>query len=353
MLLAACSSSSSPSSDSSTKANQSGASAAPFPVTITDAAGQKLTFDKPVRKIGCYWSGCDEGLADLGVTPWASSNIQGEADSNNKPSTLVYSGGLPKMDTTKLGGEDNPESWAAAGVDLIVTRRPASATMNAFKKVAPVLYLYAPGSAPGTDDTSQYHGVAAYEQNLRLLGAITGQTEAASQAIKRFDTFVTKLATKAPTSAATTTVALIFQSNDGTYTLYGGPTLPFCAVLTQYRLGSCADPGGRNAASWQINAEAFLALNPDWIIYMGGQDGASTDWRKRSDPTWTKLSAVTNKQVLNDFDAREYCCSLRALAPTLQLYAYTVWGGASSGVANPGPVADYRYDDKSSPIAGS
>ena len=351
LLLAACgstggSSGGSSGSSGSAGSNSSGAAASgstsakeTFPLTVKDAAGQTLTFDKPVTDIGCYWAGCDEILADLGLVPAASSNIENE---NGK---LVYPDGTPKQDITKLGGEDNPESWAAAGVDLIVVRGPASASVDAFKTAAKVLYLY----APGFDDATPYKGLDAYKQNLRLLGQVTDHVAAATAAINRFDTFMTALKSKAPADAASTTVALIFQSNDGTYTLVG-PTSPFCAGLVQYGLGKCVSSPSRNATSWQINAEAFLALNPDWIVYMGGQSGTSTSWVKRNDPTWGKLSAVLAKHVYDDPAAREYCCSLRVLAPSYQLYGYEVWG-ASSGIANPGAILNYDYDDQSSPLA--
>lgn len=351
LLLAACGSSSGSSgsaggssgSTGSSGAGSSGASSSAatvsFPLTVTDAAGQKLTFDKPVTNIGCYWAGCDEILADLGVVPAASSNIQ------NDGGKLVYPNGTPKADITKLGGEDNPESWAAAGVDLIVVRGPASASVNAFKSAAKVLYLY----APGFDDATPYKGLDAYRQNLRLLGQVTGHPDAATAAIKRFDSFMAALKSKAPAGAAKTSVALIFQSNDGTYTLVG-PTSPFCVGLVDYGLGTCVSSPSRNATSWQINAEAFLALNPDWVVYMGGESGKSTSWVKRNDPTWGKLSAVLAKHVYDSPDAREYCCSLRVLAPSYQLYAFHLWG-AASGIADPGPVLQYDYTDQSTPLA--
>jgi ABC-type Fe3+-hydroxamate transport system substrate-binding protein len=343
LTLASCSSSG---QSGGTNASSASGSTAPgqsakFPVTITDAVGHKHTFDKPVTKIGCYWAGCDEDLADLGLVPAASSNIQNE---NGK---LVYPLGQPSADITKMGGEDNPESWAAAGVDLIVVRGPANADIKAFESVAPVLYLY----APGFDDSTPYKGLKGYEQNLRLLAEVTGRPDAADKAIKRFDTFMSALKAKAPANAAKATVAAIFQSNDGTYTLVG-PTSPFCVGLVQYGMGRCVESASRNATSWQINSEAFLALNPDWIVYMGGESGKSTSWVKRSDATWKKLSAVLARHVYDDPAAREYCCSMRVLAPTYQLYGYQVWG-SGSGVADPGAILDYNYTDKSSPVAGS
>ena len=64
-MMAACSSS----DDSSKSGGSTGSGTVSYPLTLTDASGQKLTLDKKPTKIGCYWTGCDEVLASLGVVP--------------------------------------------------------------------------------------------------------------------------------------------------------------------------------------------------------------------------------------------------------------------------------------------
>jgi len=337
-MLAACSSS----DDSSGKSGGSDTSGSvSFPLTITDASGQKLTLDKKPTKIGCYWTGCDEILASLGVVPYASPNV---ADTTR--GSLVYPDGEPTKDISKLGGEDNAESWAKAGVDLIVTRGPASPEVKAFEQVAPVLYLY----APGLDDSANLSGLDAYKKNVEIMGQVTGKVSEATAAVKGFDTFMTKLASAAPADAATTTVAPIFQTDDGSYQLIA-PTSPFCVALEEYKIGKCVQSSARNASTWVINGEAFLALDPNWIPYMGGEDNSQLDWKRRSDAIWNKLTAVKEKHVYNS-TSRIFCCSLRTLAPAIQEYAYHVWG-PTSGVADPGKINDYAYTDDYSPLASN
>ncbi|WP_427889143.1 ABC transporter substrate-binding protein [Kribbella sp. GL6] len=333
-LLAACSS-------SGKTSNQGGNDAAgsSFPLTITDASGQKLTLQKKPEAIGCYWTGCDEILAALGVVPHASPNAV-----DTTKGKLIYPNGLPEQDVNKLGGEDNAESWAKAGVDLIVTRGPASPEVKAFEAVAPVLYLY----APGLDDSGKLTGLEAYKKNVELMGQVTGKVAEAKAANDGFDTFMTKLASKAPAGAADTTVAPIFQTDDGTYQLIA-PTSAFCVALNQYKLGKCAESSARNATSWVVNSEAFLALNPGWIPYMGGANGTALDWKRRGDAVWKQLTAVKDQHVYNA-TSRIFCCSLRTLAPSLQEYAYNAWG-ANSGIADPGKVTDYVYADDYSPLS--
>jgi iron complex transport system substrate-binding protein len=334
-MMAACSSS----NDSSGSRGGDGSGSVSFPLTLTDASGQKVTLREKPKAIGCYWTGCDEILASLGVVPTASPNV---ADTTR--GRLVYPDGLPPEDINKLGGEDNAESWARAGVDLIVTRGPASPEMKALEAVAPVLYLY----APGLDDSGKLSGLEAYKKNVEIMGEVTGKTAEAAAAVKGFDTFMTKLASKAPANAADTTVAPIFQTDDGSYQLIA-PTSAFCVALTDYKLGKCASSSARDATTWVINGEAFLALNQTWIAYMGGEDGTALDWRRRDDAVWKQLTAVKEQHVYNA-TSRIFCCSLRTLAPSLQEYAYHVWG-PSSGIADPGKITDYAYTDDYSPLA--
>ncbi|MGN6721201.1 MAG: ABC transporter substrate-binding protein [Marmoricola sp.] len=330
--LTACSST--PSTSGTTKGGSTS-----FPMTLVDAAGQSIKLAKQPKAIGCYWAGCDEILASLGLVAHASSN-----DVSGMSGKLIYPIGPPAVDINKVGGEDNAESWAVAGVDLIVTRGPASPQMKAFQQVAPVLYLY----APGLDDSGKLTGLDAYKKDVLIMGQVTGHEKQAEAVVAHFDSFMQKLASAAPPGAANKTVAPIFQTDDGSYQLIA-PTSAFCVALKQYKLGKCTQSSARNATSWVINGEAFLATNPDWIAYMGGVDNSNLDWRRRNDAVWKQLGAVKSQHVYNA-TSRIFCCSLQTLAPALQEYAFHVWG-PSSGVADPGKVADYVYNGSYSPLA--
>jgi len=160
-----------------------------FPLTITDAAGQEFTFDAP-PKIGCDWYGCYEAMADLGIPLYAGAMAPEET------TTVFYSpAGAP---THLIADSDNPESWAAAEIDLYMTRVPADASQDPIKAVAPIFYLHHPSYGDSTQT-----GYQAYVENLRILGQLTGQPSAATAAIGRFETVLTTLRAGNPGNPAT------------------------------------------------------------------------------------------------------------------------------------------------------
>lgn len=304
-----------------------GAAAPGFPLTITDAAGREHTFDAPPR-IGCLWFGCTEIMADLGVPAHAGSEVAIEDDG-----PFYYPAGPPAEFVTDF---TDPEDWARTGVEVIMHRVPETPENDALEQAAPVFYLHHPSYGESSET-----GVAAYRANLEILGRLTGRTEQAQAALARFDGVLDGLRAAAPPGAAGTTVAPMFSSDDGTYSVTGREN-PFCVTLAENGLGQCVDTGD----DAEVNAEAFLALDPDWIAY---QVFADESWTGRVDPVWSRLTAVAQQQVY-DAGNRIYCCSLRGLEHALQEYAHHVFG-PEAGIPAPGPVAD--FDPAASPLAAA
>lgn len=296
--------------------------AALFPLTITDAAGQAFTFDAP-PKIGCYWYGCIEAFADLGVPFYA-----GTLGPEELASVFYAPAGPP---THLMADDSNPENWAAAEVDLFVTRVPDSADLDAMRQAAPIFFLHHPSYGP-----SDQQGYAAYYQNLRLLGALVGQPEAAEAAITRFETVLANLKALSTPKTEALTLAVLF-SGEGYPVMT--PDNPFCDVVTAAGLGHCV---GEGAPTLEVNAESFLALDPDWIIYAGfGQS-----YQERSDPVWGQLTAVKEGRVYDAAGSRYYCCSTRGLINALQDYVSHLLPDA--GIPNPGSELD--FDPLQSPL---
>ncbi len=106
-----------------------------FPLTITDAAGQEFTFDA-LPKIGCWWAGCTEMLADLGIVPHAASYTK-----ENANSVFFYPVGVPAHN---IADTQNPELWAAVEVDVILMRVPNDPAHDPLKAAAPIFYLHHP-----------------------------------------------------------------------------------------------------------------------------------------------------------------------------------------------------------------
>ncbi len=321
-----------PATATGTTAGTAAGAAVTFPLTIKDAAGIEHTFASPVTKIGCRYYGCIESLADMGLVPYAAP----AGDSG----AFFYPAGGPNV---AIEDFDNLEEWAAAGVEVMVDLVSPAAAEDAqtLSKAAPVFFLNAPYKA--WDATNFKVGIAAWRDDLRLLGAITGHLELAEAATARYDTFVANLAKRAPAGAGGQVVANLLFTDDGTYSLMD-PGSPFCEALSGNSIGRCLDVNGWSADSWEINAEAFLAANPDWIAYSVWDEGQS--YTARTDPAWSRLSAVKDGQVF-DF-TRTNCCSLRMLTHALQDYAFHVWG-AAGGVPDPGPEHD--FDPTKSPLA--
>lgn len=301
-----------------------------YPLEIADATGALRTFTTPPERIGCWWLGCMEVMADLGVVPHAA-----EAASSGP---FFYPAGEPAV---KISDAFSVEEWAAADLDLIVTDLSGFGdNQDAFEQVAPVFYLHTPFYV-GSEE--KLRGSDAYVENLRLMGQILDRADEAEAAIERFDSLVGALKERAPEAAADTVLSALWGSNEGQYFLLEANG-PFCAVLEDDLLGRCIDEEG------EINAEAYLAIDPDWIAYIAfGTDS----WRTRpADPVWGKLSAVSKSQVYDSNGrgngvTRIFCCSLRGLEHALLEYANEVWGD-EGGVPDPGPA--YDYDPMRNPL---
>jgi ABC-type Fe3+-hydroxamate transport system substrate-binding protein len=198
--------------------------------------------------------------------------------------------------------------------------------------------------APGYDTDAKFTGPEAYEENLRLLGEITGRSAEADAAVKRYQTFIENLKAKAPAGAADTTVSPLLATTDGSYVTQPASSA-FCVALKEDALGQCAVSPKFNASTWQVNPEAYLAMDPDWIAYTGAVDydaatpTAKSTWKARHDPVWEKLSAVRQGHVYDAPD-QMHCCGLRTLEFHLQDYAFHVWG-PSSGISDPGILNAY------------
>jgi ABC-type Fe3+-hydroxamate transport system substrate-binding protein len=309
-----------------------------YPVTVTDGGGQEVTFEEPVSQIGCLSGVCDSTLAaDLGVTPVALCGFT-PGVLEQQPVFLFPDGTAP---IENLNVCDDPEVWARTGAELLIDWIVTPDELSSLEQAAPVIQTFDPTAPKGVN------GIDAYFMNLEMFGQVTGRTDEAQAAVDRYYRLVDALKERAPADAADTEVALVLYSNDGTY-LLPGPQAPFCQALEDNELGHCLVPDGWNADTWEINAEALLAADPDWIAYMieplysapkNYEEDYGTIWQERDDPVWGELSAVKNGQVY-DSGGMQHCCSLRGIEHALQEYAYHVWG-EEGGVPDPGMILDF------------
>ncbi len=296
-----------------------------FPLTITDAAGQEFTFERPV-KIGCIWAGCQEILADLGVAPYATGYADEQADS-----VFFYPVGLPDY---RIEDTSNPEHWAASEADIVISRVPADPSNDAINEAVPVFYLHHPSYGESSEQ-----GYQAFIKNLEIVSQLIGQPEAAEAAVTRFRNTIANLQRFSTPDLTAQQVAILF-SGDG----YGGltPTNPFCVALAETGLGECVDAAAEGEAWLDLNAEQFLSLDPDWIVYMG----VTVSHTERTDPVWKELTAIKEGRVYDAQGHRYYCCSLRGIIHGLQEYAHYVVPEANI----PAPGFWLDFDPLQSPL---
>lgn len=286
-------------------------------VDVVDAAGTTHTVETPAR-IGCLWYGCTEDMADLGIPPTAAGVSKGELDS-----AFLFPAGPPEHrinDTTSI------DAWAAAEPDLIITIVDDNPDFDALDQVAPIFRyysIYSPGELEGVDQL---------KENLRNLGELIGEEDAADEAIGRYDDLVETLRSTSTPETADRSVALLYATDDGTYQMPRPLERDLaCEALEDSELGTCI-PGTESGA---INAEELLRLDPDWIVYSGGDGTRAAD---RDDPVWSQLSAVKNGQV---YDTDNYLVgeSLRILYHMLQEFAYHTM--PDEDIPDPGPFFDF------------
>lgn len=305
-VLAACS------PPESSEGDSSGSS-----VDVVDASGTSHTVNVPAR-VGCLWYGCTEDFADLGVVPTAAGVSKSELDS-----AFLFPVGPPEHrinDTTSI------DEWAAAEPDLIVTIEDDNPDFDALDQVAPIFRYYSIYS-PGDID-----GVEQLKQNLRNLGELIGETDAADEAIGRYDALLETLEATSSPETAERSVALLYATDDGTYQMPRPLERDLaCEAIEDSQLGTCI-PGTESGA---INAEELLRLDPDWIVYSGGEGMRAAD---RDDPVWSQLTAVKNGQV---YDTDNYLVgeSLRILYHMLQEFGYHSMPDAD--IPDPGPFFDF------------
>lgn len=303
-----------------------------FPLTITDALGVEHTFDTPPR-IGCYHWSCHETMGDLGLVPQAAAWATNVAD--GRPFNIAFQAGIPPA---ILQDGLSPEEWAAADVDVIVA---VAFTVDevaglAANSPAPIIYLEASGYG------NSAYGAEAYVNNIRLLGELTGEQEAADAAIQRWRNVEANLEYLGSDELAETTVLGILTW-DPAFNAMGNDN-PFCVLIKQNRVGECMDVPG--AQEITVSDEEVLAQDPDWIILQGaanvaGQGASPNPIHDRSvNPFWNQLSAVANDQVYYGGE-RYYCCSTRGMIHAASEYVHYV---VDRRIPHPGHFADFNYE---------
>lgn len=293
------------------------------PYAAADAVGQRFAFDEPIDRIVCLQTGCDEILADLGLLPAATV-----ASPENAASPLYY--GDDAAEVVTLADPASIEEVAGHEPDLIYVREGMEETQAAMEPVAPVFVGFG-----GFDSSPQ----DAYYENVRDLGALTGRSPQAEAAIARFAGVLETLAIQAPENAIDLRFLILHGFDPSVYFTHARGGI-FCNVLASTRLGTCAiETGpGFDGSFGEVDPEAVLAADPDLIGYISRPGEAGPE--ERNDPAWDRLTAVRAGRVYVDASDGLYCCGLRHVQYSLELYAHHAFPDAGF----PAPASYDAYD---------
>lgn len=296
-----------------------------FPLTISDALGNEFTFDEPVT-FGCVFRTCTELHADLGVPEAAGSVLY--AAGGNTESSIFYPAGPPSY---IVADYRNPEDWAGSDVDAVVSRVPQNPLIeNTAGDLALTYYVHSP-----TDEVSSLAGLDAYLDNLWRFGQMLDRPQAAANKIGDYEAMIANLSALSTPELAARTVSVLVSGEE--YFLMSERS-PFCDVIQTTGLGNCVSIGDNS----EVNAEAYLALDPDWIVYYPGVTTAA----ERTDAVWPELSAVQNGQAYDSVNGDYHCCSARTLVVALQEFVHFSVPGADM----PAPTEFSEFDPSTSPL---
>jgi len=316
--LAACGS-----DEDTGSATASGGAAEAQRFEARDAKGVVHRFERPVTRIACLQTACDEVLADLGIVPVASWLPRQVA---RYP---MYFGSRGAEIALQVEGLDDLEALAATRPELIYVREGMEREARTLRRIAPV-YTGFSGFETGPEQ---------HVDTVRDLGALTGRREQAEAAVRRWEATLREVREQAERSGRRPPTVLPLSGYEPRkYVGYARGGF-FCGILERNRLGRCAldPPPGTEDGYAEFSAEAVLRADPRFIHYMARREYDERGPEARTDPVWRRLSAVREGRVYTDGGSGIYCCSLREPAYTLRLYAHEVFGAP-----DPGPYSRWR-----------
>ncbi|MCR2807512.1 ABC transporter substrate-binding protein [Paenibacillus soyae] len=255
------------------------------PVTATDVTGVSVTVDKPVQKVACVVSLCVDVLAELGMKPAAIA----ESGVRTIASAPEFYGSEGES-FPSIGGsffEPSLEDLVTAAPDLVIGLSGVHDSLReGLNGVAP-LFLGNPKS---------YEEAIAF---LETIGELTGRTEEAAAAKKRFLDKLEAAREQAPKDKK----ALIIYGSDVNFSVItdsglGGTVMKEISDYPWKVENPEDDPYGEGSVPYSL--EKLLVENPDVIFVESYSYSPGTKLiseQLAESPLWSKLKAVENGQV--------------------------------------------------------
>jgi cobalamin transport system substrate-binding protein len=250
------------------------ADATPYPVTVTVDNG-KVTIRKRPTRIVSLSPTATETLFAIG----AGNQVVAVDDQSDYPRQAPH--------TSLSGYTPNVEAIASYKPDLVVAASDPKDLVSALRSLGiPVILQDAPSTIGG-----------AYQQ-VRQLGAATGQTARATALVTRMKSQIGRIVGKRKPAAAGETV---YHELDPTF--FSATSKTFVGrVYALFGLKNIADeaPGGPYP---QLSAEYIVASNPDLVVLADsvccGQTPATVGGR----PGWSGIEAVRTGSILRIDDS--------------------------------------------------
>ncbi len=298
------------------------ASAAGFPVTVTDGLGRELTFEEPPERVVALYNGNFGRLASLDVRPVGAlinptmRSPRYFADGESIPSVAAAEGGV------------DLEAVAAAEPDLILAF--SLEEVQSMEGIAPV---YIPL------DTDSLEGLYA---EIRNLGTMFGREERAEEAIRAFQDRFAAYKALAPRD-----VSVMVAAPDGdnlSSVSLRTEASPDCQILNEIAICNWDDPTGGESWGYDTTPEALLEMNPDFIYFWDEWDSTKEELLDflRQDSLWAELDAVQNERVLHvEGYSNPVASSLVATEQLLDIFAPLLY----PDVFPDGPLTDAQVQE--------
>ncbi|MCT2593485.1 ABC transporter substrate-binding protein [Streptomyces sp. N2-109] len=241
---------------------------------ITDAQGKTLSTKKEPKRVVCLVGLCDDMLAELGLTPTATNNA-----------LLAHPDFLGKKKAADI--PVIPGGFVAPEIESILSHKPdlVIGLEDTHGKLAPALK----GATTfwAVQPTTWQESVGY----LRNLGALTGRTEEAVAAEKRFRT---KLAAAEKTKSEKT--SLIIYGSDENF----GVATPGIDVAAGFFPRISDYPWKSRGVGGSYSMEEILAREVEVLfvetLTFGGEKGKLSE-KLSENPLWSRIPAVKNGEV--------------------------------------------------------
>lgn len=245
-------------------------------VSVEDLTGATVTVAAPAERVACLDGTCIDALAELGLEPVASVQI----DQVQSP---IFFG--PDAATAPLGGsffEPDIEGILAAQPDIVIGSASVHGELSAALGGIP-LYL------------NRLTTVTDAVTNLERIGELTGRQAQAEEAIARYEE---TLAAYGPGERPITVLSM-----------YGGATEDIGIdaldsnigeILSRYTAYPWPDASEGESGFLEISLEKILEVDPEhiWVLDFGFDPNAPTLLDQlASEPIWGRLTAVSKGQV--------------------------------------------------------